>query len=225
MNNMYDWIGTTWNPLAGECQHNCIYCYVNSLRKRNKTLNDKYSSERRLVEKEFKNLGKDKMIFVCSCNDLFARNVPIDFISRVLYHCRSYQDNEYLFQTKNTEGFIGFKDEFPKNTILGTTLETNRFYDISFAPRISERQYYIKRVAFLMQNKPKIMITCEPILDFDLDEFVGMIRTIQPDWVNIGADSKNHGLPEPSYPKVLELIEALKGFTEVRRKSNLERLK
>lgn len=26
--NMYDWVGGTWNPLAGACPHRCSYCYV-----------------------------------------------------------------------------------------------------------------------------------------------------------------------------------------------------
>ena len=26
--NMYPWVTHTWNPLAGECKHNCNYCYM-----------------------------------------------------------------------------------------------------------------------------------------------------------------------------------------------------
>ena len=37
-------------------------------------------------------------------------------------------------------------------------------------------------------------------------------------------ESKGHNLPEPSWDKVQELIAALKEFTEVKVKSNLERL-
>jgi len=43
--------------------------------------------------------------------------------------------------------------------------------------------------------------------------------------VNIGADSKGHGLPEPSPDKVHALIEKLTGYgIEIREKHNLERL-
>jgi hypothetical protein len=46
------------------------------------------------------------------------------------------------------------------------------------------------------------MITVEPILDFDLDQFVRMIKICEPEQVNIGADSGNNRLPEPSPEKI-----------------------
>ena len=51
-----------------------------------------------------------------------------------------------------------------------------------------------------------------------------LIWFANPDFVNIGADSKNNGLPEPSKEKVLELIDRLNEFTEVRNKKNLKRI-
>jgi hypothetical protein len=42
--------------------------------------------------------------------------------------------------------------------------------------------------------------------------------------VNIGADSGNNHLPEPSKEKVLQLIEALKEFTVIDQKRNLNRI-
>ena len=68
------------------------------------------------------------------------------------------------------------------------------------------------------------MITIEPILDFDLNRFIEMLYNIQPLWINIGADSKGHNLPEPAPEKVRELIETLRGFTEVKVKKNLGRI-
>ena len=50
------------------------------------------------------------------------------------------------------------------------------------------------------------------------------IELIGPSWVNIGADSKGHGLPEPSRDKVVALIERLSQVTEVKQKPNLKRL-
>ena len=71
----------------------------------------------------------------------------------------------------------------------------------------------------------KRFVTIEPILDFDPDELVFCISEIKPDFVNIGADSKGHGLPEPSKEKILKLIGMLaaKGI-EIREKHNMERL-
>lgn len=68
------------------------------------------------------------------------------------------------------------------------------------------------------------MMSIEPIMDFDLVAMVKMISMIEPEFVSIGADSKGHGLKEPPWEKVRELIDRLGGITEVREKANLERL-
>ncbi len=47
-------------------------------------------------------------------------------------------------------------------------------------------------------NEHEVMVTIEPIMDFDLEPFVEMIKNTKPKFVNIGADSKGHNLPEPS---------------------------
>ena len=72
----------------------------------------------------------------------------------------------------------------------------------------------------------KKYITIEPIMDFDLLEFVEMIKTCNPIQVNIGADSshKRNRLPEPPKEKILELIDELEQFTTVVQKKNLTRL-
>jgi hypothetical protein len=62
-------------------------------------------------------------------------------------------------------------------------------------------------------------------MDFDIDEFIKIIFTINPDFVNIGADSKGHHLIEPSTEKIEALIKRIEAAgIEVRRKSNLARL-
>ena len=67
-------------------------------------------------------------------------------------------------------------------------------------------------------------ITVEPIMDFDLKEMVALIKHCEPQQVNIGADSGNNNLPEPSKEKLLALIEELQKFTTIARKTNLQRL-
>jgi len=67
-------------------------------------------------------------------------------------------------------------------------------------------------------------LTIEPIMDFDLDKLVRIIKTAKPKQVNIGADTGNNGLPEPSKEKVLQLIEEIEKFTTIHNKNNLKRL-
>jgi hypothetical protein len=63
-------------------------------------------------------------------------------------------------------------------------------------------------------------------MDFDLKPMIDMVADIEPEWVNIGANT-NHKikLPEPSAEKIEDFIAALKEITEVKIKPNLNRLR
>ena len=221
--NMYSWVTKTYNPVAGFCPHDCLYCYVNSLRERNRWLKEKYSGGIRLVDKEMKkNLGKGKTWFVCSCIDLFAVGVTDEIIEKVLEHCREYPDNTYLFQTKNPKRLLEFMPYYPDNTILGTTIETNKKLPITKAPSPYKRYKGIKWVREF--DEYPVMVSVEPILNFDFEKLVKWIYDIKPSFVSIGADSKGNDLPEPSSWKVEKLIKALEKFTVVKLKKNLKRI-
>jgi DNA repair photolyase len=221
---MYKFIDKTRNFLGGRCIHDCSYCYVNAMKIKYPNLKERYSGEVRLLEKELnKSEGKGKTIFVQDMGDLFADNVPKEFIFRILEHLRDYPENTYLFQTKNPKRFFEFDiGDFPKNIILGTTIETNKqniINKISKAPPVEERRYWISKAEFC-----KVFITIEPILDFDIEILVNWLKEIGPDFVNIGADSKSNNLIEPSKEKIELLINELKTFTQLNIKGNLKRL-
>ena len=213
--NMYKFVTHTWNAIKGQCIHNCDYCYMKS----NWTRFPKQNILR-LDEKTLKdNLGENRFIFVGSSTDMFADNVPKEWIIRTLKYCRQFPKNKYLFQTKNPKRFWEFINYFPKDSLLCATIESNRDYNITKAPGVKERVSYMKNLPF------KIMITIEPILDFDLREFIDLIKEINPNWVNIGADSKRCDLKEPSKEKIELLIEELSKIPTLELKSNLERLR
>jgi len=197
-------------------------CYVKKFRF--PALRKKYSGEPRLYENELKrNLGRNKIWFVGSCFDLFADGVEDVWIAKTLEHCRSFPDNKYLFQTKNPGGMYDWIDEFPKNSIIGTTIETNRFYAdyMGKAPLPQNRAFFMKKIA---DAGFVTMVTIEPIIAFKLDFLVDLVRQCHPQWINIGADSQKSGLPEPTGIEVEALIAELKKFTEVKIKKNLRRL-
>jgi protein gp37 len=172
----------------------------------------------RLVESELKDdLGSGRFIFVGSGTDMFANDVSDKWIKKVLHICHKY-GNKYLFQTKNTVRLINYL--FPKDVVLGTTVETNKKNSLSGSICSSDRAKY------LSYHRDKItMVTIEPIMDFDLKPMIDIVLMANPKWVNIGADSKRHNLPEPSWNKVEELISELSKFTEVHLKDNLKRLR
>lgn len=219
MDNMYNWVTKTRNFIGGKCPHRCHYCYVPHFRF--PALRKKYSGPLRLIEKELKTSeGRGKIVFVQDCGDLFAQAVPSEMIERVLEHCSDYPTNIYLFQTKNPKRFFDFINKFPKGSILGTTIESDQSYpNLSMAPSQGERAIAMAKLEGFQK-----MVSIEPILDFNLEQFVETIRKIGPDFVSIGGDSKGHHLPEPDSAKISQLINELKRFMEVRIKENLKRL-
>ncbi len=207
---MYGFVTHTWNPIKGECIHDCKYCYMKVWKQRPLRLDEKDLND---------DLGEDNFIFVGSSTDMFADDVSALWIAKFLEHCKKF-DNRYLFQSKNPAGFCAFS--FPDDVIFGTTIETNREYDFGNAPTLKDRTLALGCNPLSKYDK---MVSIEPIMDFDLNELVEMIRHIKPKFVSIGADSKGHNLPEPSWEKVQQLIKELKAFTEVKIKDNLMRLK
>ena len=211
--NMYEFVTHMWGPIRGKCSHDCSYCYMKKWGEQPPLHIDEKDLETNLEEGNF--------IFVCHTCDMFAEDVPEIWIRQVLNRTRRY-NNKYLFQSKNSERMCNFVDAFPKDILLGTTIETNRDIVQSKAPPVIDRVRGLNILSF--QYGYKTMVTIEPIFDFDVDELVDFIVSANPEWVNIGADSKGHKLPEPPKEKVKELIKALKEKTNVKLKRNLSRI-
>jgi DNA repair photolyase len=171
----------------------------------------------RFDEKELNtDLGNGNHIFVGSSCDLFAPDIEAEYINKTLCHCKKF-DNIYLFQTKNPRR-LQFYD-FPKDTVLCVTIESNYNLDKNYASSIDERVFWFSKF------EGRKMITIEPIMYFDLGELLNIIESINPFQINIGADSGNNNLREPKKEDILELIKCLRdmNFT-VFLKDNLKRL-
>ncbi len=69
------------------------------------------------------------------------------------------------------------------------------------------------------------MVTIEPVLFFTPDDFYNMLLDLVPHQINIGADSGNNKLNEPSRDQLVRLIKRLqKARINVHQKPNLKRL-
>ena len=212
---MYPWVTHTWNTIKGECPHDCTYCYMKRWGKQKAV---------RFDEKELNtDLGSGNFIFIGSSCDVFAESIPEEWIKKTLKHCEKY-DNKYLFQSKNPWRILDFIDAcvISDKSVVCTTMETNRFYPeiMGNCPPVSDRSFALHELSKVI----KTYITIEPIMDFDIDEFVITLRNCNPSQVNIGADSGSNDLPEPSKEKILQLIDELKKFTTIDQKRNLQRL-
>lgn len=208
--NMYPFVTHTWNPIKGRCVHDCSYCYMKRFP----------LGELRLDDRELRTgLGAGNFIFVGSSTDMWAENVPTMWILKVTEKCLALSENTYLFQTKNPGRFAPMK--YPNNIVLATTIETNRDYKLSKAPAVAGRVRYLEQLAYF---GTRTMVTIEPIVDFDLLELIFLVKSCNPEWVNIGADSQGHNLPEPPASKIQALCDELRSFTVVKLKSNLRRL-
>lgn len=218
---MYEGV-VTWNPLGGECPHKCIYCSSHKFM-RYPEFAKKYSGVLRIDEKQINRKFKPgSTVFVVGQNDLFANDVPIEFIQNIIHNCK--QNNvTYFFQTKNTDRLYDFDYMLPLNSIICTTIESNDkhcVYDGIVLHPVDRVKYFSK-----IKNVAQKQVTIEPIMKFDLRKFVDLIEICNPYQVNIGANSyKKVQLPEPTKKEILSLISELEKFTIVKKKSNLERL-
>ena len=207
---MYEFVTHTWNTIKGKCPHDCSYCYMKRWGKLNPV---------RFDEKELKtDLGEGNFIFVGSSCDMWANDIPDEWIFRTLCHANKYEKNSYLFQTKNP---YNIRRILIPESYVCVTLETNRHYPeiMNNCPTPMQRTEQMKLI------RHPLYITIEPVIDFDLPEFIEMLKACDPVQVNIGADSGNNGLPEPPIEKVEELIAELSKFTTIHQKRNLNRLK
>ena len=213
--NMYEWVTHTWNSIKGKCSHNCSYCFMK------KMLHGRIQPDLRIDEPEFKtDLGTNNIIFVGSSTDDWAKDVPSDWIMRMLDHCAKFSESHYLFQSKNPARFLEFANHpVMKNAVFCTTIETNRDdFTISQAPPMIERA---RAMAEMKARGFQTYVTAEPLMDFDLDEMVNLLLMCQPNQVNLGKNSNYLvQLPEPTPDKFKKLIEALSPYTTVKVKKN-----
>lgn len=218
---MYEDAIYRWNVFIG-CKFDCIYCKKSfkAQMKRQKPVIDKngkkrgcqkcydyephFHEERLNINFDKKSLQTkgDEFIWVGSSGDISFCKF-FDF-QKILNKIKEYPNRTFFFQTKNPIWFR--KWEFPENVLLGMTLESNIHY-----PKISRALDPWRRTSqFLWVKHPRKSITIEPILEFDFHNLYIWIKSIKPERVYIGYDSKKNNLPEPPLEKVLKFIKELR---------------
>lgn len=226
---MYEFITHTWNPIRGKCFHGCTYCYMQG----------KWSHPCQYMEiKELTGTFESgQFIFIGSSTDFCSEKVKLEWIKQVFDFC--YKNNpldlfgeraKFLLQTKNPERLLEFLNHplmNPENdeVFICTTLETNRHLPkyMQNAPAPRQRA---EAMAKISDAGIPTYVTIEPIIDFDLEDFVALIKMCKPEQVNIGKNTrKNVSVPNPTIGKTVDLVRELQDFTKVVLKQNIGNLK
>jgi len=215
---MFRFIDGTLNPVVG-CVHECYNgkCWAKGVfQSRAKYWGFDWGfTEPHFFPERLKQVPKlAGNVFICDMADLFGAVVPSEWVLAVLGACRQNTRALFFFETKNPARYSEFLDQFPKNSVLSTTIETNRDeYGSWNAPSRAERIAIMKSLPW-----PRKHISVEPVMDFDMEQFLEEIRSIGPELVSVGYDNYQANLVEPSLEKTTRFIEQLETFTRVERK-------
>ena len=128
---------------------------------------------------EPKKWRKPRTIFVCSMSDLFHKDVPFEFIDRVIRVIKETPQHRYQLLTKRAdrmEAYFQTRD-VPKNVWIGVTVEVQ-----TSKSRIDNLRS--------IQNAPIKFLSCEPLL-----ENLGELNLNGIDWIIVGGESGNQARP------------------------------
>jgi len=221
--NMYS--GTkTWNPFRG-CDFGCVYCVPSfqAQAKRLKQLCSKcYTYEPHTHPERLEKIPREQTIFVCGNGDLSFCDPEYTRLILDAIEKKARPGQEFYLQSKQPENFKQFLP-LDEKYIFVTTLETNRdngYQEISKAPVPTER---FKQFAALDHSRK--ILTIEPVMAFDLDLFLEMIKTVNPEkvWLGINSRSKQCNLPEPSETEFEALADGIQAMgIELKLKTTFE---
>lgn len=203
----------TWNVLHG-CTFSCSYCNVRSLVETRLRKTPKYAdgmapgfSERELR----KPFHPGEWVFLGYMGDIACQ--PEANLLRAIERIRTRPKVNFYMQSKNPQVFVRLiekygRDVIPENCWLGTTIETTFRHPYSKAPAPIARFQAMSEL--VLKYGRRTMVSIEPVMDFNPAVFAFWLSVIEPDYIFIGPDNYNNGLPEPPRAKLREFIELLR---------------
>lgn len=214
-------------PVFRGCSFNCCYCNFKRLVQLNKGCPNCATftphSHMEALQRGPPKTEKSTFVTVGLSGDV-SFMYPSDFLE-VLKYCYQSVHTTFMIQSKNPKYFLQFKN-IPDNVIIGTTIETNRYY---LSRGLGDLVYYTKnsdghgisnapppesRYNAMIKLECRKAITIEPILLFDIEELENWICRIQPEILYIGYNSNPRiRLPEPELQKTYALIDRLRRNT------------
>lgn len=181
-----EWTDKTWNPITGCTKYSagCAHCYAEVMARRLKAMGlKKYQSgfELSLHEEALNeplNWKKAHNIFVCSMSDLFHKDVPFEFVDKIMRVIEMTPQYRYQILTKRAERMYEYFQtrKVPDNVWLGVTVECR-----SVKSRIDLLRLIPAKIHFL---------SCEPLL-----ESLGILDLTGIEWVIVGGESGQSARP------------------------------
>jgi len=189
-NSAIEWTEQTWNPVVGctKLSPGCKHCYAERMAERLEAIGVRgYENGFKLTlvpERLEDPLRRKKptVYFVNSMSDLFHKDIPDEYISRVLGIIRQTPQHTYQILTKRADRLQKYflSHAAPVNAWLGTSVE-NRKHGL---PRIDKLRDVQATIRFL---------SIEPLL-----EDIGEIDLTNIHWVIVGGESGPKARPMKS---------------------------
>lgn len=197
MSTKIEWTTETWNPVTGctQLSAGCANCYAKTIAlQMQKNRVRKYANGFEVTMHEYtlsmpRLLHEPSFIFVCSMSDLFHKDVPFEFIDKVMDVIRSTPHHTYQILTKRAERMAEYfaTRAMPANAWLGVSVEAG----------------YVKYRIDCLRNLPAPIrfLSCEPLV-----EDLGQLDLTNIDWVIVGGENAINARPMKE-PWVLSIKE------------------
>ena len=191
------WTERTWNPVTGcsKVSEGCRHCYAETMAKRLQGMGQqRYANAFSLTIHpdaldEPKQVKKPSMFFVCSMADLFHKDVPFEFVDKVMETIEACPRHTFQILTKRPERMVEY--------FIGRAKRLHRLFDLPdnvWAGVTVESEIEITRISVLRRllthSKNIKFISCEPLLG-DL----GMLNLAAIDLVIVGGESGPQARP------------------------------
>ncbi len=185
-NSKIEWTESTWNPVTGctKISAGCKNCYAERMAHRLKAAGSpNYANGFRVTLHEHAleiplRWKQPRSIFVNSMSDLFHKDVPFDFISKIFDVMRRASHHRFQILTKRSHRLLQLNSKlnWPDNVWMGVTVENS---DCAF--RIDDLRQTNAAIKFI-SFEPLL----SPIHDINLENI---------DWVIVGGESGPRARP------------------------------
>ena len=192
-----EWTGETWNPVTGctQLSAGCKNCYAKTIAlQMQKDGVKRYENGFNVTTHEDmlckpRQWAAPTIIFVCSMADLFHKDVPFEFIDKVMDVIRSTPWHTYQILTKRAERMAEYfaTRAIPANVWLGVTVE---------APSVKYRIDCLRNLPASIR-----FLSCEPLV-----EDLGELDLTNINWVIVGGEHAVNARPMKE-PWVLSIKE------------------